>query len=53
MSGRVRPYRLSLRAQSDLEDIWLYTFENWSLEQADLQVALGTPRASCVFRDLA
>jgi toxin ParE1/3/4 len=31
----VRPYRLSPLAETDLEDIWLYTFENWSLEQAD------------------
>ena len=35
MSASGRPYRLSPLAQSDLEDIWLYTFENWSLEQAD------------------
>ena len=35
MSARVRPYRLSPLAQNDLEDIWLYTFEHWSLEQAD------------------
>ena len=35
MSASARPYRLSPLAQTDLEDIWLYTFENWSLEQAD------------------
>lgn len=29
------PYKLSPRAQTDLEEIWLYTFRNWSLEQAD------------------
>lgn len=28
-------YKLSYEAQNDIEDIWLYTFENWSLEQAD------------------
>ncbi len=28
-------YRLSNKAEQDLENIWLYTFENWSLEQAD------------------
>ena len=28
-------YRISQEAHRDLEDIWLYTFENWSLEQAD------------------
>jgi toxin ParE1/3/4 len=28
-------YKISIKAAEDLEDIWLYTFENWSLEQAD------------------
>jgi toxin ParE1/3/4 len=28
-------YKISLEAEKDLEKIWLYTFENWSLEQAD------------------
>ncbi len=28
-------YRLSPLAESDLEDIWLYTFEQWSVKQAD------------------
>ncbi len=28
-------YKISNEAQSDLENIWLYTFENWSAEQAD------------------
>lgn len=28
-------YKISFKAAEDLEDIWLYTFENWSLEQAD------------------
>lgn len=27
--------RISNEATADLEKIWLYTFENWSLEQAD------------------
>jgi toxin ParE1/3/4 len=31
----IKTYRLSPRAESDLEGIWLYTFENWSLAQAD------------------
>lgn len=30
-----KPYRLSPRAKADLEDIWLYTVENWSIAQAD------------------
>ena len=28
-------YRISDRASEDIDKIWLYTFENWSLEQAD------------------
>ena len=28
-------YEISKLAQQDLEDIWKYTFENWSLNQAD------------------
>lgn len=28
-------YRLLPRAGADLEEIWLYTFQNWSIEQAD------------------
>lgn len=28
-------FKFSLEAKNDLESIWLYSFENWSLEQAD------------------
>ncbi len=28
-------YKISKAAYSDIENIWLYTFENWSQEQAD------------------
>ena len=28
-------YRISEKAIQDLEDIWLYTFETWSQQQAD------------------
>ncbi|MBF0269111.1 MAG: type II toxin-antitoxin system RelE/ParE family toxin [Alphaproteobacteria bacterium] len=35
MPGSRHAYQLSPRAVTDLEDIWLYTFKNWSLEQAD------------------
>ena len=28
-------YLLSNEAKIDLENIWIYTFENWSIEQAD------------------
>ncbi len=29
------PFVISKKAVSDLEEIWLYTFEKWSKEQAD------------------
>ncbi len=32
---RKRNYVISKKALSDLEEIWLYTFETWSIEQAD------------------
>lgn len=35
MCGKKLPYRLSPLAEADLEEIWLYTFREWSLEQAD------------------
>lgn len=35
MLANPRRYRLSPLAKDDLEDIWLYTLQNWSLEQAD------------------
>ena len=35
MPGKSRQYRLSPLAEADLEDIWLYTLKQWSLEQAD------------------
>jgi len=28
-------YNISEQADKDLEDIWLYTYQNWSVEQAD------------------
>ncbi len=28
-------YLLSEKANQDIEKIWLYTYENWSVEQAD------------------
>ena len=28
-------YEISKKAKEDIDNIWLYTFENWSQEQAD------------------
>ena len=33
-------YKLSVEAEKDLQNIWLYTFENWSREQANRYVDL-------------
>ncbi len=35
MGNSNRVYRLSPLAEADLEEIWLYTFRHWSLEQSD------------------
>jgi len=34
------PYRISKKAVSDLEEIWLYTAEKWSVLQADRYYSL-------------
>lgn len=31
----LKMFKLSNQAENDLNNIWLYTFENWSLKQAD------------------
>ncbi len=33
-------YKISAQASEDIENIWLYTFENWSIEQADRYINL-------------
>lgn len=33
-------YKISVEASQDIENIWLYTLENWSLEQADRYINL-------------
>ena len=33
-------YKISHEAYRDVENIWNYTFENWSLEQADRYINL-------------
>ncbi len=35
MADKRRAHRLTPLAEADLEAIWLYTFRQWSLEQAD------------------
>ena len=42
-------YRLSPLAESDLEDIWRYTFETWSADRADRYLR----DLVAVFEDLA
>ncbi|MGJ3261510.1 MAG: type II toxin-antitoxin system RelE/ParE family toxin [Rhodospirillales bacterium] len=34
-SSRVSHYRLSPKALADLDDVWRYTAERWSVDQAD------------------
>lgn len=33
-------YKISIKASEDIENIWIYTFENWSFEQADRYISL-------------
>lgn len=33
-------YKISKEAKKDLENIWAYTFETWSIEQADRYIKL-------------
>lgn len=35
---QVKSYRVSPLAEEDLEEIWLYTFEQWSTSQADIYI---------------
>lgn len=35
MARKRKQYKVFPKARRDLEGIWLYTFETWSLEQAD------------------
>lgn len=35
MPSKRRAYRISPLAEADLEDIWVYTFKTWSIDQAD------------------
>ena len=44
-------YNVSNEASADLENIWLYTFENWSLEQADRYVQLILDEFSYLSKD--
>jgi toxin ParE1/3/4 len=39
MPRKAELYRLTPLAEADLEEIWLYTFENWSAEQANVYIA--------------
>ena len=36
MPAKKRGYRLSPLAEADLEGIWLYTVETWSVQQAEI-----------------
>ena len=33
--SKPRSYKLFPKAKIDIEEIWVYTFENWSMSQAD------------------
>ena len=37
-SSELAGYRLTPKAEADLEDIWLYTAQTWSPDQADIYI---------------
>jgi len=37
---KTQSYRISEKAVEDLENIWTYTFQKWSIEQADRYYSL-------------
>ena len=41
-------YKISQEANRDIENIWLYTYENWSLEQADRDINLIIDEIECL-----
>ena len=46
------PYIISKRAVSDLEKIWLYTFNTWSVEQADRYYSLIIDEIEYICRNI-
>lgn len=41
-------FSISEKANEDIEKIWLYTFENWSIEQADRYYNLILDEIECI-----
>ena len=46
------PFVISKKAVSDLEEIWLYTVEKWSIEQADRYYNLMFDEINYICRDI-
>lgn len=44
-------YRISSKALEDIDRIWSYTLENWSLEQADRYYRLLYQEINCIVED--
>ena len=44
-------YKISKQAEIDLENIWLYTFEEWSIEQADYYFDLIMDEIEYIFKN--
>lgn len=49
---RLLPYVISKKAVSDLEEIWLYTFEKWSMEQSDRYYNLIVDEIRFICKDI-
>jgi toxin ParE1/3/4 len=46
------PFVISKKAVSDLEEIWLYTVEKWSIEQADRYYNLIFDEINYICKDI-
>ena len=44
-------YRISVKALEDIDIIWLYTIENWSLNQANHYYRLIYQKIKCIVKD--
>lgn len=49
---KLRPYIISKQAIVDLEEIWFYTVEKWSIEQADRYHSLIFDEVNFICRNI-
>ncbi|MEN9336209.1 MAG: Toxin ParE1 [Bacteroidota bacterium] len=45
-------FRISAKAREDIDEIWLYTYENWSLNQANYYYRLLFQEINAIVSDI-